>query len=266
VDICKWEVSFEPKQRLRVRGLGGEALFALVINLIGRIDPEVARKLHDEKGLKPLSVGPIIADAEPQAGFIPIEEGSLYSFRFSTLSESLTELIWTHQERLVQEPDLKLAGAPVEIVSFRPNPVEKPPPGTSYENILEAARPAQKLRLRFLSPTSFRKEGEQVFLPLPDLVFKSLLFRWNAFSPTRFPTSILTAIERIKLAKFRCLSSSIVNFSTYRIIGFTGEVTFGLPHPLASEIAKMLDALADFAYYCGVGYKTTMGMGQAERV
>jgi CRISPR-associated endoribonuclease Cas6 len=48
-------------------------------------------------------------------------------------------------------------------------------------------------------------------------------------------------------------------------IGFTGRVTYGLMAD--NEIARaQLNALADAALYLGVGYKTTMGMGQTRRI
>jgi CRISPR-associated endoribonuclease Cas6 len=48
-------------------------------------------------------------------------------------------------------------------------------------------------------------------------------------------------------------------------VGFVGQVTYGLM--AENEAARcQLNALADFAFYAGVGIKTTMGMGQTRRV
>ena len=32
-----------------------------------------------------------------------------------------------------------------------------------------------------------------------------------------------------------------------------------------TEMLRLVNLLADFAFYCGTGYKTTMGMGQTRR-
>jgi len=36
--------------------------------------------------------------------------------------------------------------------------------------------------------------------------------------------------------------------------------------PMEEEMLKQVNALADFAFYCGTGYKVTMGMGQTRRL
>ena len=48
-------------------------------------------------------------------------------------------------------------------------------------------------------------------------------------------------------------------------VGFVGRVTYRL---MAEDDAArcQLNALADLAFYSGVGMKTTMGMGQSRRV
>ena len=38
-----------------------------------------------------------------------------------------------------------------------------------------------------------------------------------------------------------------------------------VPGPLEEERLREVNLLADFAFYCGTGYKTTMGMGQTRR-
>jgi hypothetical protein len=41
-----------------------------------------------------------------------------------------------------------------------------------------------------------------------------------------------------------------------------GQVTYDCPPELEPTVRQALHALADFAFYAGVGYKTTMGLGQ----
>ena len=70
--------------------------------------------------------------------------------------------------------------------------------------------------------------------------------------------------EKIRVTRFR-LKTELVNFSKYKIIGFVGKVVYELPETIDKEIKNTINALADFAFYSGVGYKTTMGMGQVRR-
>ena len=265
MDIAKWEVSLEPSQQLRLRGLGGEALFGLVLAFIRRLDEDLASELHDARGLKPISVSCIDAGVEPRAGIITVPKGTPCQFSFSTLSEQLTETLFRNLDRReAHAQGFTLSGAHINIASITLSSKDEPVPGTSYQSLLEEARPVSTIRLRFMSPTSFRRDRDQVFLPIPELIFNSLLSRWNAFSPHKLPESLAGRIKEIRLAKFKSLSSSLVTFSSYRIIGFTGEVGFIIPRGTPQEFAEMLDSLSRFAYYSGVGYKTTMGMGTVE--
>lgn len=267
MDIAKWEVSLTPSQPLRLRGLGGEALFALVLTLIKRIDERLARELHDARGLKPLSVSPIDADVEPKSGITTVPKEVPCWFSFSTLSEELTESVFQNigelQKKLTRPT---LAGSPIKVTSIGPSSVEHPAPGTSYRSLLESATRPRTISLRFLSPTSFRRDKEQIVLPLPELVFRSLISRWNRFSPTPLPEGTAEAIQNVRLARYTSLSTSMVEFSTYRVIGFTGEVDFALLRGTPDNFARTLDSLTQFAYYAGIGYKTTMGMGMVERL
>ena len=48
-------------------------------------------------------------------------------------------------------------------------------------------------------------------------------------------------------------------------VGFVGQATYGLM--AENEAARcQLNALADFAFYAGVGMKTALGMGQCRRI
>jgi CRISPR-associated endoribonuclease Cas6 len=49
-------------------------------------------------------------------------------------------------------------------------------------------------------------------------------------------------------------------------IGATGKITYLLKDKDNHAMIRALNMLADFAFYSGTGYKTTMGMGQCRRI
>jgi CRISPR/Cas system endoribonuclease Cas6 (RAMP superfamily) len=51
-------------------------------------------------------------------------------------------------------------------------------------------------------------------------------------------------------------------------VGFVGQVTFAITQArkLDQAIVWQLNALADYAEFCGTGRKTTQGMGQTRRL
>jgi CRISPR-associated endoribonuclease Cas6 len=56
-----------------------------------------------------------------------------------------------------------------------------------------------------------------------------------------------------------------LQFDRFAQKGFVGMVTYEVKRG-TPELAHIVNALADLALYAGVGYKTTMGMGQCRRV
>ena len=56
------------------------------------------------------------------------------------------------------------------------------------------------------------------------------------------------------------------DYAGYRQLGFVGACEF-LPHRgVPADVVRVLHLLAAFAFFAGVGYKTTMGMGQVRQV
>jgi len=136
----------------------------------------------------------------------------------------------------------------------------------SYEDLLCMATAEHSIALHFLSPTAFRSEGKRnVLFPEPELVFGSLLNRWNAFSPVKLSAELKQCFEsQIILAQYK-LETRMLNFGSYQEVGFVGKCNFILHDALSEQQLKTINALADFAFYSGLGAKTTMGMGQVRR-
>jgi CRISPR-associated endoribonuclease Cas6 len=62
------------------------------------------------------------------------------------------------------------------------------------------------------------------------------------------------------------LESKIWDFGSYQEVGFTGVCRFEIEKNVSNDKVVILNALADFAQFCGTGAKTTMGMGQTRRI
>ncbi|HLP89875.1 MAG TPA: CRISPR system precrRNA processing endoribonuclease RAMP protein Cas6 [Nostocaceae cyanobacterium] len=125
---------------------------------------------------------------------------------------------------------------------------------SSFEKL--AQLPAQNvIKLHFLSPTSFKQNKHIQPFPLPELVFGSLLRRWNKFAPQdlHFPIidwqGIVSAFE---------IKTHALKMEGGAEIGAEGWVKYRF---LDSEQARVATILANFAVFSGVGRKTGMGMG-----
>jgi len=106
----------------------------------------------------------------------------------------------------------------------------------------------------------------QMPLPNGDLVFGSLLDRWNEFSPITLRADVRSlARDKIGVSAFKIESQISPHKRGSVRIGSVGEVTYSLfsrdPYWLA-----VFQMLADFARFSGVGVQTATGMGQVRRV
>lgn len=139
------------------------------------------------------------------------------------------------------------------------------------------------LSLEFASLTTFNRSSSKsraygphfARLPLPQYVFPGLAKRWQDIAPPDLAGVIQqNNIEQyiqddgIIIADY-ALKTHQVKFTTHPQPGFIGMCKYqlrGPDGPITTDapltIRQQLFLLAQLAFYCGVGYKTAMGMGQ----
>ena len=133
---------------------------------------------------------------------------------------------------------------------------------TNYDHLLRP-RTRTQFTFRFKSPTSFRSQGQQLLFPTPELLFGSLMQKWNAFAKRKITREIAKDFRKILVTRYD-LETQEVSFSDYKIIGFTGEVRYRIPPRTDPVVKRVVNALAQLALFAGVGYKTPMGLGWVE--
>ena len=141
----------------------------------------------------------------------------------------------------------------------------------------------QTLKLEFASLTTFNRSNAinreygtyYARLPLPQYIFPGLVRRWQDIASPELAALVQSdRIERyiqedgIIIADYH-LKPHSVKFSTHHQPGFVGTCEYHLraPREEATEdapltVRQQLLLLAHLAFYCGIGYKTSMGMGQ----
>lgn len=136
------------------------------------------------------------------------------------------------------------------------------------------------MKIEFNSPTSFRRDGDDNILPDPGLIFKNLWGKWNEHCPMDSIDISWPAFAKdcIVIESLRDISTekwSIADGTHGYVKGFRGEIEFRLlPKEKVNTQWKsswdgakaLMHLLGRFAYYCGVGHHTTIGMGQARIV
>lgn len=249
----------------------GHQAHALFLDLIGHIDPALATRLHDEPDYRPFTVSPLMG-AREQGPSLLIQEGASYHLRVTLLDGGyLWQCLTRH---LLEDRQLTLQIGPAQFLLERvlstPSADETRWAASTTWQELTAAGPRSLITLRFATPTAFSMGRHQFALfPEPLLVWDSLLRTWNRNSPE------VLHIDKIPLREFigehvvindYTLHTTTLRFPKHLQKGFMGTCTYLIKDdrrdPDAAQCVSHLASLAEFARYAGIGYKTTMGMGQ----
>ena len=248
----------------------GRAAHALLLNLVQQDNPALAAELHsDSQGPRPFTTSTMMGRL--RGGLNPDQT---YSLRLTSYEAGLSAILLKAAQnsgRLSPGQTLELDHRQFEIEAACWDNSQNPWAGTaSYEGIsaaylLASRPPARSLDLQFASPTTFKSAGKHLPVPLPDLVFGSLLDRWNACAPLTFPAEARRyAAECLAIGRYR-LSSRAVPFKNGALrVGAVGQVRYTSLN-FDRYWLSVISVLADFARYAGVGAGTSQGLGQCRR-
>lgn len=187
--------------------------------------------------------------------------------RFTGLTETVSQALQQMAENCPATIELDNHNLTVTQATF--NSTEHPWAGSiSYQDLAatyllgQQKRPAPQVTLEFASPTTFRSQGKFSPLPQPAFVFGSLLNRWHAFAPiTLSPEFSRYAENMLALNRFQLRSVAWPTKGGGQVIGFSGQASFRALNKDPYRLS-LLHLLSDFAFYSGVGYQTTAGLGQ----
>ena len=270
-----------PPEDVTLRPTMGHHAHAAFLSLLRTGNPEKAEEIHAASGQKPFTVSPLIGKGERCGNFLHIRAGTECWLRFTFLDDTLFAHLGS--AFLTQSlPSIRLGGAVFQLSRLVSSGTEaKDWSGAkSYEDLIESAGRDTRLRVRFHSPTAFRElspRGQKTRnQPHIDLVrcYQSWVNKWNAFAPMQIDKQpLLDFIANCSLATRLEMKTQILDFGRHKAIGFVGGCTYefredwtGGQGELSNvEMVRYANLLADFAFYCGTGYKTTMGMGQTRR-
>ena len=134
----------------------------------------------------------------------------------------------------------------------------------SYKELTESyffGNHERTIRICFLTPSSFKQNGQYQIFPSVRLIFQSLMNRFDVCAPDQRIGSddLLQHFEdHAQIVRYQ-LKSSTFYAEGVRIPGFTGQVTINISGP--GQMVNLAWLLAAFGEYSGVGIKTAMGMG-----
>lgn len=118
------------------------------------------------------------------------------------------------------------------------------------------------LKVEFVTPTTFKSQGEYVFYPDITLIYQSLMNKYEASSETETMRSA-EVLEQLaantKVIRYN-LRSCYYHINNGKIPAFMGKLTFKISG--AQTMVNFATMLFHFGEYSGVGIKAAMGMGK----
>lgn len=200
--------------------------------------------------------------------------------RVTTLTGELTHLM--HTQLLPSLEEIRLGNVEFSVEGCTVDPQEHPWAGqSSYAALMHWAQQCQETSFQFeyFSPTYFTSKDLDLPLPIPALVFKSYWEHWLALTRITGEAEFGTFLEEhLAINKYE-IDSERVAFPNNRPPGawaFCGQARFSVvstrkklkrwPRAVREHYQNIIRMLAAFSFFCGTGYRTTIGMGQTRLV
>lgn len=119
----------------------------------------------------------------------------------------------------------------------------------------------RRIRVRFVTPCSFKSQGMYQIFPSIRLIFQSLVNKYDAMSEqnTVFYPELLEDLEQNTIITEYNLRSRRFGIEGISIPSYQGHITLKMSGP--QQMVNLMHMLLHFGTYSGVGIKTAMGMG-----
>lgn len=119
----------------------------------------------------------------------------------------------------------------------------------------------RKLRVNFVTPCSFKRQGVYQIFPSVRLIFQSLVNKFDAASESNavsYPELLDDLESNVMITGYRLHSTSF-GVEGVKIPAYQGSLSLKLLGP--QQLVNLVHMLLRFGMYSGVGIKTAMGMG-----
>jgi len=289
-ELFSFLLRLHPTEEGWVSPSSGSQAHAAFLDIVRQNDPLLAEQLHQANQRRPFTVGLLqgfnhmpatqLEEAITKNQKVQVLPGQVYWLRITMLD---SRIFGTFIQHLIMKPhalSIRLGEARFEVSRLlgSPEPGSAGNPWTAYSSFEELSIYTDVRRhyeFEFATPTAFSM-GQQAWgklmklLPEPAHVFESLAKQWETFAPehVRLAAKGLTArrfaswCEDNLIVVRYALETRYLPSSKFAQAGFQGKILYEMKGIQSSLEGEWLTPLAHFALFSGVGYKTSMGMGQ----
>ncbi len=155
----------------------------------------------------------------------------------------------------------------VELLGSKFNVLKREDQITSYEQlynnfVVSEPEPNRRFNLDFITPTTFAQYKASLPLPVPYLMFRSWLERWNYFAPIYLGSDeLISFLNEVIILRRHKIQTRIFKLENGFVNGFLGNVNLQISYNAEQLLANVANLLVNYAQFTGTGMKTRLGMG-----
>ncbi|NLF78344.1 MAG: CRISPR system precrRNA processing endoribonuclease RAMP protein Cas6 [Chloroflexi bacterium] len=293
-DLAAYVVRLRASRSLTITNHMGRAIQQLALHLVRQVDSTLSESIHGVSQIKPYAVSGLLQPGSTRAVRGRILSGDCAWVRVAGLRTDVVAAL--DQSMPEPEAEVEIDHIPWKVESVFDNNSEHPWAGrTSYGELIQryhAAALPDSVQLEFASPTAFSSADLNIPLPDPLRVFDSLHQQWSALIPSAafaLPESLMEFVRHFVPLSEYSAHTEVLTLKTPEVGFCAKQVKFTIKQRVSvgksvrknkpeyartletlndqrNDLARAVALLAAFAFYCGIGIKTTTGMGMVRPV
>ncbi len=255
-------------------GTVGELAHAAFYAAVDAVDPALAAQIHDAQQRKAFSLSPLYGYWQsPETGRIHVSAGQPGWLRLGLLDEALFGVFMQHilfSGITGGAASIRLGRISFTITEALGAPGSHPWVGySSWPELAALDATPERWVVEFASPTAIRwgeadNQTRRVeIFPLPRLVIASLRTFWNRTTGDSWGRDFEEWVERnIAVGRVWHWESQPFPYQKQTYVGGVGKLEYRVLDGRNRTNVAHFNRLLNLAFYAGVGYKTTHGLGQ----
>ncbi len=257
--LAALDIRLYPTEDCQLPHPSAHLIHAALLRLIQKEDHMMSFALHEDAQVKPFSISTLWPRTRAFGDNLVIPKYTECKIRVCSIGKPVFDAFAKPIfERTATHGSIELQGHPFVFLEAS---MEGPDGGACCFSDLFTCE-SNRYALKFVSPTTFRRKGLNVPLPDPQLVYGSLWQKWQALSDIQVSESTFEEMSSVLAITAMRVNTRLWKFPRFMMNGFVGIAEFELTKPVSKDALSLFNALTKLSFYTGIGYRTTMGMGQ----